>query len=181
MSLQEMILHYLPMWLLGLFMIFITIKSGNKDILKINKPSVVSWAKFLVISTVLKAIFMYFTWNAATADQFSNISWIPWQLTLTVWWEDAAHTLPLFLLYRLIGTSKKTWPIHALAFLIIWLAFLSGHLYQGFMPAVFISMYIPFSLYFARSRGIGTMMVNHVLYDFSTIILVQGMLRIMHG
>lgn len=178
MSAFEMALRMWPMWALGLFMIMVAFRSDNQDLLRIDRPSVKKWVKFLCGLTLFRAAMFYFTWKYQSGG-FEAVSWIPWQTTLMVWWEDAAHTLPLLLLARLIGTEKKTWPIHALAFATIMVAFGAGHIYQGLVPAIALSFYIPYTLKLSKTKGLGTIMICHVLYDLSTILLIQSMLRFM--
>lgn len=180
MDVLELASHLWPMWMLGLFMILATIYAGHKDILSIDKPTVIKWIKFLCVISVFRALMLYLMWDTMK-ENVSAVAWIPWQTTMMVWWEDAAHTLPLLLLMRLIGTEKKTWPIHAIAFLPIWLSFLCGHLYQGLGNAFLVSLYIPFSLNIAKDKGLGTLMINHILFDLFTLSLIQTMLRYMHA
>lgn len=178
MSALEMAMQMWPMWILGFFMLYVTVTTGNADLIRVDRKTVIKWLKFLSVITVIRAVLWYFTWDYSV-NRFEAVSWLPWETTTMVWWEDAAHTLPLFLLARLIGTKWKTWPVHALAFTVIWLSFLTGHLYQGLGSAILISMYIPFSLKLGKEIGLGTLMINHVLYDLATLLLIQGMIRLM--
>lgn len=178
MDALDMALRMWPAWMLGFFMIMATILSGNKDLLRVSKPAIIKWTKILGGITLLRILLFYFTWDLQ-ADKFETVSWLPWQTCTMVWWEDAVYTLPLLLLYRLIGTSKKTWPIHAIAFLMAWVSFGSGHMYQGAMAAIFISFYIPYTLRLSKSVGLGTIMIGHVMYDLATILLIQTMIRFM--
>lgn len=180
MDFLELALRMFPFWLLGLFMIFLTIKTGNKDILRVDFQSIKKWAFFLIGLTIYRAAYLWYFWKTASVqNSVETVSWLPWQTTLTVFWEDAAHALPLILLMRLIGTKKWTWPIHAIAMIIIAAAFGSGHMYQGIMAVILLSFYVPLTIKTAKIRGLGTIMICHVLYDLSTILLIKYMMRVM--
>ena len=86
------------------------------------------------------------------------------------------HGLSLVVLRRMIGIRKWVFPIHALAMLVVMFSFGSGHIYQGLISAFFISFYIPFAVHFANKRGFGTLCLGHVLYDFSTIMVIRAVL-----
>lgn len=178
MSALDMALRMWPMWALGFMMILIAVTTGNKDLLKVDRKSVFSWVKILAIISAMRAVIFYFSWDYSK-EMFKAVSWLPLETTTMVWWEDAAHTLPLLLLFRLIGTSKRVWPIHALAFTLVWASFLMGHVYQGWFAAILISAYIPYTLNLSKEKGLGTIMICHVLYDLATIGLMQFMLRVM--
>lgn len=173
-----MALRMWPMWMLGILMMVITIVSGHKDLLRVDKAGLKWFGKILVSVTIARLILFSLLWQFI-AHRFAPIAWLPWETTLMVFWEDAAVTLPLLLLMRFIGTSKKTWPIHGFFILLMMTAFGSGHLYQGIGSAVFISAYVPVTLWVARKKGLGTVMICHILYDLCTILLIQGMMKVL--
>lgn len=180
MNFGELAIEMFPYWILGLFMMFITMYTGNKDILRVDFKAVGKWCLFLLALSVYRFILFKFIWTPEHAiESFEPVRWIPWQATLTVFWEDAAHTLPLLLLMRLIGTRWFVWPIHIVAILAMTAAFGSGHTYQGYLSALILSLYVPLSLNAAKKNGLGTIMVCHVLYDLSTVAMIQYILRAM--
>lgn len=179
MGITDFALAMWPSWTVGLLMMLATVYSRNSDLLKIDLKSVKTWIKFLILITIGRAVFLSLMWDTKIVSGIVDVSWIPWQVTLTVFWEDAAHVLPLLLLMRLIGVEKKTWPIHIAALLFMWTSFGVGHIYQGILSAIYISFYIPITLRIARDKGIGTVMICHILYDLCTIILVQTMSKVM--
>lgn len=175
MTFTDFALHMYPYWLMGLFMLFITWKSGNKDLLRIELPVVKNWLRFMVIASLYRFVILKFAPHVlpGASEAIKNVTTIPWPATLTVFWEDACHCIPLVLLNRLIGDKWYAAPVHFLAMGFVMLSFASGHLYQGIIPAIFLSAYIPFSVIVGQRRGFGTMMVNHTLYDFFTIVTLK--------
>jgi hypothetical protein len=175
MTFSEFASHMYPYWLQGLFMIWIAYASGNKDLLKVDKGIIVRWIKIFIVISIYRYLVLKFAPHLSPASQeaIKNVTSLPWQGTLTVFWEDACHGLPLVLLRRLIGDSIYAAPVHFLAMGFVMLSFASGHLYQGFWPAIFLSAYIPFSVMVGERRGFGTMMVTHTLYDLTTILTLK--------
>ena len=103
-----------------------------------------------------------------------NISIIPWELTLSVFWEDSCHGLPVLLLQLFLGTDKKwKWAIHALCTAIVMVSFGLGHVYQGIFAACLISFYIPYSIKIGKQYGFGTVMLCHTLYDLTTLLSLK--------
>lgn len=159
-------------------MIWICFKSDNRDLMRIEPKAVGLWALFLTVKCTLGYLAMTLLGDPAhLAHAFDAVKWISPATTLTVFWEDAAHTLPLLLLMRLIGTKWYTWPVHALCLLIVMIAFGSGHTYQGMQAAVMLSFYIPFGVWMGNKKGLGTVMCCHVLWDLSTILMIQAVLK----
>lgn len=180
MSNLDLVIHYLPYWFLGIVMIVLTYQSKHRDILRVNVKSVVKWALWLCVVAVIR--YFLFT-KLASPEQIMKsleaVLWIPWQLTLSVWWEDAVHVLPLLLIDRMLPQEWK-WKRRAVMIpLIIFMqiSFGLGHVYQGNLAALGLSFYIPFTFRIAKEKGIGTTMLCHVLYDLSTLLLIQYVLR----
>ena len=121
-------------------------------------------------------LFKLFPMHGSMGEAAKNIVQIPWFLAFGVFWEDMLHALPLILLQKLIGTQKKTWPIHILATAVIMASFGLGHTYQGAFAAFALSFYIPYSVQLGKKFGLGTVMICHILYDLSTILFLKFML-----
>jgi hypothetical protein len=167
-----------PYWLMGAFVIWATIKGGNKDVVRVEKKPLMSWIKFLVIITCYRIVmFKLFAHGTSLEETAKTITTIPWPLTLTVFWEDACHGLPLLLLRNFIGTDKWwKWLIHAPLLAMVMLEFGLGHVYQGVFAAAMLSLYIPYSIHLGRKHGFGTVMIGHTLYDLTTILSLKFLL-----
>jgi len=177
MDLKDIALQMFPYWLLGAAVLLATYFAGLKEVIRVEKPPILKFIKFLCILTVYRVIlFALFPNFGPFQDSAKNVSIIPWPLTLTVFWEDACHGLPLFMLQRLIGTKKWTWPIHGLITAMVMFEFGLGHLYQGVAAACMLSMYIPYSIYMGKKVGFGTVMVCHTLFDLTTILTIKFLL-----
>lgn len=173
-----MALQMYPYWLMGAFVLWATIKGGNKEVVRVEKPAVISWIKFLGMLTLYRVvIFKLFGGNSHIHETAKVITQIPWPLTLTVFWEDACHGLPLLLLRNFIGTDKWwKWMIHVPLTMLVMLEFGMGHVYQGIPAAMMLSLYIPYSIRLGRKYGFGTVMVGHTLYDLSTVLSLKFLL-----
>lgn len=161
-----------PLWIFGALMVWATIKSGNKEVVRVEKPAVWNWIKFLGIITLCRIV-MFKLSPHFFLDSAKNIIQIPILLTFSVFWEDATHGLPLLLFRKFIGTKWWTWPIHILLTAIVMLEFGLGHIYQGIFPAILLSFYIPYSIRLGKKYGFGTVMIGHTLYDFITIFTLK--------
>jgi hypothetical protein len=172
-----MALAMYPYWLLGAGVLIATAVAGYKDVIRVEKPALISFLKFIGVLTLYRVIlFTLFPHFGPFADSAKNVLTIPWPLTLTVFWEDACHGLPLYLLRKLIGTKKWTWPIHGLLTAIVMLEFGLGHVYQGVGAAALLSLYIPYSIKLGEKFGFGTVMICHTLFDLSTILTLKFLL-----
>jgi hypothetical protein len=173
MTFTDFAIHMHPYWIFGGLMIWAVSKSSFKELLQINKKSLLKWTAFMAVVSVYR----YFTLKLALSHGFNinlePIRQLPLLGTMTVFWEDACHGLPLVILNRCLGSSKWFLPVKAIALLLVMLSFASGHLYQGLLPAMLLSLYIPFSVKFIKDKGAGTIMIGHMLYDFSTLLIVK--------
>lgn len=167
-----------PCWVFGAGMLYATKKSDHADLLKVDKKALSKWGIFLLLLTVWRIFsFKFYAHSEHFKDSLKAVDQIPWQATLTVFWEDACHGLPLVLLQRLIGTKKWfTKPINYIALLVTMVAFGLGHLYQGVFSAVLLSFYIPYSMKLGKKYGFGTVMLGHMMYDLSTILAIKWMM-----
>jgi hypothetical protein len=177
MDLKTMALAMYPYWLLGAAVLIATAVAGYKDVIRIEKPALKDFCKFLGVITLYRiALFALFRHTAYVQGAASNISIIPWPLTLTVFWEDACHGLPLFLIKKLINGRKWLMPLYYVLMATVMLEFGLGHVYQGVVAACMLSLYIPYSIKLGEKYGFGTVMVGHTLFDLTTILTVKLLL-----
>jgi len=178
MTFTEMALRMYPYWIMGLFMLFVTYQSKHRDLLRIQWKSVGKWILFLGGLTVYRIVlFKYFGDHEYLKEAAEGALIIPWQATLTVFWEDLCHTVPLVILSRWLGNDKLwkkalTW----LAIIGVMISFGLGHVYQGVIAAFVLSFYIPFTFKKGQEVGFGTVMLCHVLYDLVTILTLKNFL-----
>lgn len=178
MTFQEIAMRMFPFWMMGLFMLVAVYRSENRDLLRVDYKSVAKWILFLGAITIYRVIvFKIFEGNEKLHDMTSGAMMIPWQATLTVFWEDMCHTVPIALLARWLGTDKwwKKGVIGAVIGLVM-VSFGLGHVYQGAIAAAFLSLYIPFTYKKGQEIGFGTIMVCHTLYDLVTILTIKTFL-----
>lgn len=173
MSFTEFALRMFPYWALGGIMFWAIWKSDYKDLLRFDLKT---FAKFFAYMAVV-SIFRYFMIKTiihyGAGSNFQAVKGLPIGAVFFVFWEEMAHTAPLILLRRMIGTSKWTWPIHGLATAIVLVSFGLGHVYEGVFAAMIIPLYILFGISFGQKRGLGTLMAAHTLYDFLTLLVVK--------
>lgn len=175
MTFTEMALRMYPYWIMGLFMMYATYYSSYKNLLRVEWKPVAKWIGILSILTIYRiALFKYFAGNQTLHDQTSGAMMIPWQATLTVFWEDACHGLPLAILAIKLGWDKfwKKLVIGA-AIAVVMVSFGLGHTYQGYAAAAFLSLYVPFTFRKGQQVGFGTVMICHTLYDLVTILTLR--------
>lgn len=178
MTFQEVAMRMFPYWMMGLFMLYATYQSSHRKLLKVDFKAVGKWCLFLLGLTAYRiAVFKIFQGNQTLHDQTAGAMIIPWQATLTVFWEDACHGLPLAILSRTLG-KDKWWKKGLLgaAIAMVMVSFGLGHVYQGWIAAAALSFYIPFSLKKGQEVGFGTVMLCHTLYDLATILVMKAFL-----
>jgi len=175
MDLKSIIADYYPYWTLGAFMVWATARSAAREMVRVDRLAVFSWIRFLTTITCVR-ILMFALFPAMLKDLAKDITIIPWPLTLTVFWEDACHGLPLALIMRWLGTARWTWPIHGLLMLLVMVEFGLGHVYQGIPSAIALSFYIPYSIHLGKKYGFGTVMIGHTLYDLFTVVTIKLLL-----
>jgi hypothetical protein len=188
MTIGQMAQDLWPNWLLGICMILLVLNSKYRDMMRVEIPALIKVGRFLVLISVIRWLGFHFL---ASPEMIKGIKamadLIPWQAVLGTPWEDACHGLPLAIISascyaRRFHPSGLTWS-HArwykwvekpLLFMVM-MAFASGHLYQGIWQALAISLYIPFSINMGTKYGFGTVMVGHIMYDMSTLLLFKWM------
>lgn len=175
MDIKTLALNMYPYWLLGIFVILATIFGGYKEVVRVEKPALLKWLKFLGMVTVYRIIlFKLFPNNPMLKDAIKNVTSVPWQITPSVFWEDACHGMPLFFIQLWLGTDKW-WKqaIHAALLAMVMVEFGLGHVYQGVLAACMLSLYVPYSIKLGKKYGFGTVMIGHILFDLTTILTLK--------
>lgn len=174
MQFSEVIMRMFPYWIMGVIMLYATFNSKHRDLLRVSWPALKRFGWFMVLLTVYRAIiFHFFGHHEMLQDAASGAMTIPWQATLTVFWEDACHGLPLVLLGRWSEGKKHAKWINRAALAFVMVSFGLGHVYQGWFAAAFLSLYIPMSMKWGKKHGFGTVMIGHSIYDLLTVLALQ--------
>ncbi len=173
MSFTDFALRMFPYWCLGGLMFWATWKSDYKDLLRFDAKAFAKFSLYMLIISLIRYHMIKWIVSMGGGANFQAVKGLPIGAIFFVPWENMAHSLPLVLLRRMIGTSKWVWPIHALAMAMIMISFGSGHLYQGVTAAMFISLAVPFDVHWGQKVGFGTTMCCHVLYDLATIMTIR--------
>ena len=159
-----------PYWMLGVMVMVAVIAVGQKHLLRVEKKPVLKWIAFLGGITLWrlllsKLVDLHMTHNVVT-------SMSPF-IALTVGWEDLCHSLPLFLVKKYVKFKSWTKIFYYILMLCVMVEFGAGHLYQSPLATVLLSFYIPYSVKIGEKYGWGTLMINHMLYDFVTLVFVR--------
>lgn len=162
-----------PYWILGILVIYAVWFSSNRYFLRITKKPIIKWIRFLAIVTLIRIILFKFLLGAHLESPGVVI---PLPIAFTVFWEDACHGLPLALFKKMIGNNKWLKPLYWVLMAIVMVEFGFGHLYQGVVPAMFLTLYVPYSVKMGEKHGFGTVMIGHILYDLATMLFVKYML-----
>lgn len=165
-------------WILGLLIMLVVYFSDYRNLLRVEWKPIVKWIKLIGILTVYRIIvFKIFEGNATLESMTSGAKTIPWEVSFTVFWEDAVHGLPLAILAIWLGMDK--WWKKAIiwtAITVVAISFGLGHMYQGLLAAFLLSFYVPFTFKKGQEFGFGTVMICHMLYDLVTILTLQNFL-----
>ena len=162
-----------PYWGLGALMGWAVWKSDYKDLLTFNLKSFTKFFLFMMLVTVYRFYMIRMLVQHGMGESLEVVKSLPVGATLFVGWEDLAHTAPLVLMRRMLGTKWFTLPIHFLATALVMISFASGHLYEGGVAAAFISLYILFGIHFGQKKGFGTLIAGHMTYNFLTIMTIR--------
>lgn len=177
MDMKQMALQLWPCWALGLLMVYLTLASQYRNILRVEPKAIWKFLKFLGIITVLRFFMFKFLTPADTIESVRNVAnLIPLGAVLGVFWEDAVHTMPLVLSGLMFAKSKWHKWLYKPAVAMVMMSFASGHIYQGVIPAAAISIYILVSINMGKKYGFGTVMICHMLYDMITLLSMRWML-----
>jgi hypothetical protein len=173
MSFLDFASRMFPYWCMGAFMFWAVWNSKYKDLLSFDKKSCAKFFLTMVCVTFIRVWLIKLAISqGANTNGLKAIHGLPIGGTLFVGWEDLCFSVPLVLLRRILGTSKWMMPIHYLVMAFTAFSFFTGHIYQGYTAAAFISLYIPFGVYFGQKKGFATLMANHVIYDFCTFLAI---------
>lgn len=178
MEFTELALRMYPYWIMGIFMLCVTYFSKYRYLIRIDWNSVAKWGIALFVVTLMRFIVLYlFRDTIKLSEIASGATTIPWQASLTVFWEDACHTLPLAILSIILG-QDKLWKriLIRIAIVAVMISFGLGHVYQGYTAAILLSFYIPFTLKKGMQLGFGTMMIAHTMYDLVTMLTLHAFL-----
>jgi hypothetical protein len=172
---KQFALNMYPFWILGILVIGSVIASGNKSLLRIKRKPLIKWIGFLAFITAIRFVLYRIAMLSETSHHMHQaVAMFPWYVGLTVFWEDAAHGLPLLILRKLLSKSNKYIKLlYYPVLLAVMVEFGIGHLYQGILPAMLLSFYIPYSVKVGEKNGFGTVMIGHMLYDIVTLLSVQ--------
>lgn len=176
MSFTDIALQLWPAWALGLWMIYLTLRSEHRSIMRVELKPMLKFVRFLAIIAVMRFFAVKYLMPASMIDSIRETAHlIPWQAILGVPWEDACHSMPLVLAGLLWGGSKWYPWLSKAALVVVMASFASGHIYQGILPAIGISAYILVSMHYGKKFGFGTVMLCHIMYDMSTLMLFKWM------
>lgn len=175
MTFTEMALRMYPYWIMGVIMILAVYQSKYRNLLRVERQPILKWGVSLIVLTIYRLIiFKLFSSNSMLQHMTSGAMTIPIGATFMVFWEDACHGLPLVILSLSLGRDKLwkrmlTWA----AIAVVMVSFGLGHVYQGYMSAALLSLYIPFTFKKGPQIGFGTVMICHSLYDLVTILTIK--------
>lgn len=178
MTFQEMALRMYPFWVVGILIIFIVYFTKYRNLLRVEWKSIKKWLLFLCAITIYRIlIFKIFKNNHILHNTTSGVSIVPWQVSLMVFWEDAVHCLPLVIFTLMLG-KNKLWKrvISRASIVCMMFLFGLGHIYQGYLAALMISLYIPYTFKKGQEIGFGTIMIAHTLYDLATLLTIKTFL-----
>lgn len=161
-----------PYWLLGVMVVLAVICAGQKHLLRVEKKPIINWMVFLAFITALRFLLTKLM-NFNGIGSPNTFSFLPWYVSLTVFWEDMCHGLPLVILKKLIGTKWWTKFIHLPLLALVMIEFGLGHAYQGIFAIVLLGFYVPYSMRIGEKYGFGTLVLCHMLYDAVTLLFVQ--------
>lgn len=143
--------------------------------LRIEKKALLKFVPFLLMLTVYRVILFKFLISAEFVKQsLAPVLGLPTQAVLTVFWEDAVHTLPILLLTNLLGNTRFSKIVRFMSTVFMMLVFGTGHIYQGLFASALLMLYIPYTLKLGKKYGVGTVMVGHTAYDLVTLITLKA-------
>jgi len=161
----------------------------HPEMLRIDRPTVLMYGGLVTVINFLKAVVLFAIIQNFWPDTFKKFTdifdMIPANHLLAVWWEDSFYVLPYLLLaphvMRLQGWRKALAISGSLTlFLITTFHFMLGHLYQG--PMGMVAFIYPIISYSVGSRkGLGTIMMLHIIFDFSIYMGIWALLGLTGG
>ncbi len=178
MSFTEFALMMYPMWIMALITMIVVYFSKYRELLRIEKKPIFYFLRLLGILTLYRVgVFYFFRDHQYIQDMHTAASFIPWEITFTVFWEDAMHGLPLAIFALWLGKDKM-WKkiLNWIMIALVAISFGLGHTYQGMFAAFLLSFYVPFTVHKGPKIGFGTIMICHVIYDLATILTMKYMI-----
>jgi len=146
------------------------------DLVKVNRHFVILVGTVLTIVNFTKTAIAAFVMPKYFPDGWAKVidvfHMIPPNHLLAAWWEDCFYVLPFLILslsLNKMNESKRKKMAKALFYSVFALFiahFTMGHLYQGWVGlTVFVYPIISFKV--GKKYGLGSMMMLHVLFDFT--------------
>lgn len=167
-----------PYWILGIVSILMVLRYGDKRLLRFDWTQVRKWFCFLVTITFWRLVlYNIFAFGSIFGNSLKNASFIPWVAAFTVFWEDAVFGLPMLILKKKLSNKKWSKYLYWLFLGVAMCVFGSGHVYQGIIPAIILSLYVPLTVKLGAKHGFGTIMICHIMYDLFTMLFI----KYMHG
>jgi len=160
----------------------------HPHLLKVDRPSVLKYGTLIVVINFLKVVglslYAVFKEPEALLHTAQIFDLIPPNALLAVWWEDCFYVLPFLIIMQRIDAVKNYWlkSIYLISstvlFLIAALHFMAGHAYQG--PAGMVTIIYPIiSFFVARRKGLGTMLILHILFDISAVATFWAFIKVL--
>lgn len=161
--LQQITQFHIGCLILLLFAIF------DKNTVRVQWDSLAKFIAFLCVIFVLRISAISF---AGELPQLPPELMRPtWPFAL-VFWEDAFYVLPLLFMDKFKWLRK--WYIWYPVAIALSINFGLGHAYQGLQGILITSIYpVLISYRYSKKVGMGTVMLAHILYDFSTFWMVK--------
>lgn len=157
----------LYMYLTSLILLSYTIRC-NKDLLRIRWKSLLFWFGFVIVNMAVK----YFTIRIPAVQEIVNFrvfARFDWLDMVVAGYEEVLFTLPAY--YVLIKTKGF---VRFLSLTAIAMLFSFGHSYQGFLGMIPTFLYMRFiAPKFMCKYGLTNMIVGHIIYDMSILILIK--------
>lgn len=188
MDFKTLFLQNLPYMIAGASVLLAVSKSKYKDMLRVDKDILNMWGLALTIGFVFKLLLVTMIRHLQfeTFGHFlhmdnaslRNIGQLPYFSFLTVFWEDALHTLPLAMLDRMRENRNWIKWIRYPLMILLMANFGLGHLYQGIWVAIQMCFYVPLVTNLGKKHGFGTVILGHMMFDFSVISLVKILLSL---
>lgn len=177
MTIQEVAQRLWPAWTMGLLMLYLVKNSKYANLLRVEKKGLLKFAGWMAAVTILRLVVIkWLSPPSMGAEAHEMANFLPWQVTLGVFWEDMCHTVPLAIVAKMLAKNKWQKLISGALLGLVMFSFASGHVYQGMFAAAFISLYIPFTMNLAKKYGFGTIMLCHMFYDLVTILTFKWLI-----
>lgn len=147
------------LWILaGIILVIVYI--FDRKVLQFDLTAIKGFLKILLIGSGISIVLNLLV------GRIPQLPPLPVSSLLFVWWEDVLFSL-LLIYYAEKFLPKAMFIAVAIASSIV---FGLGHLYQGWLAVVLLSLYPYFFSYkYGKKHGYGTVMLAHVVYDLSLV------------